>query len=97
MLILLELPFNSTYPHILTFPLNQQLLANIIKISLAKIFGNAANKFGPLRVARWFISRPKISTYLGIFWSALELKMLVRFMAIWYNLWPFGIMYSRLV
>jgi hypothetical protein len=34
---------------------------------------------------------------LGIFWRALEYKMLVYFMAIW-NIWqPFGIPYSHLV
>jgi hypothetical protein len=27
---------------------------------------------------------------LGKFWRALEWKMLVYFMAIWYILWPFG-------
>jgi hypothetical protein len=27
---------------------------------------------------------------LGIYWWALEWKMLVYFKAIWYNLWPFG-------
>jgi hypothetical protein len=31
------------------------------------------------------------SPNLGIFWRALEWKMLVYFMAIWYNVWPFGV------
>jgi hypothetical protein len=31
------------------------------------------------------------NTNLGIFWRALEWKMLVYFTATWYNLWPFGI------
>jgi hypothetical protein len=38
-----------------------------------------------IRVARWFILRPKIPN-LGIFWWALEWKMLVHFTAVWYNL-----------
>jgi hypothetical protein len=33
---------------------------------------------------------------LGIFGWAIELKRLVYFTAIWYNLWPFGT-YGRLV
>jgi hypothetical protein len=31
---------------------------------------------------------------LGIFWRALEWKMLVYFKAIWYNLWSFGMIYG---
>jgi hypothetical protein len=34
---------------------------------------------------------------MGKFWRALEWKMLVYFMTIWNNLWPFGIIYGRLV
>jgi hypothetical protein len=34
---------------------------------------------------------------LGIFWKALEWKMLVYFTAFWYNLRPFGVIYGRLV
>jgi hypothetical protein len=34
---------------------------------------------------------------LDIFWSALERKMLVYFMAIWNILRPLGIIYGRLV
>jgi hypothetical protein len=35
--------------------------------------------------------------YLGKFWRALEWKMLVYFMTFWNILWPFGIIYGRLV
>jgi hypothetical protein len=34
---------------------------------------------------------------LGIFWWALEWKMLVHFTAVWYNLWPFSIICDHLV
>jgi hypothetical protein len=34
---------------------------------------------------------------LGKFWRALEWKMLVYFMTIWNILWPFGIIFGRLV
>jgi hypothetical protein len=33
----------------------------------------------------------------GKFWRALQMKMLVYFMTIWIILWPFGIIYGRLV
>jgi hypothetical protein len=56
------------------------------------------------RIARWFILKPKISTYLGLFCRALEWKNvgivyvhLVSFMSIWYHLCPFGIIYVHLV
>jgi hypothetical protein len=49
-----------------------------------------------LRVARWFVFKPKIPIWLnfggpnkvnvGTFYDHLE-----YFMAIWNNLWPFGI------
>jgi hypothetical protein len=35
--------------------------------------------------------------YLYVFWRALELKMLVYFMATWNISWPFDIFYGRLV
>jgi hypothetical protein len=35
------------------------------------------------------------NTNLGKFWRG-KWKMLVNFTIIWYNLWPFGIMYGRL-
>jgi hypothetical protein len=34
---------------------------------------------------------------LGKFWRALEWKMFVYFMTIWNILWPFGIIFGRLV
>jgi hypothetical protein len=34
---------------------------------------------------------------LGKFWRALELKMLLHLMTIWNILWPFGVIYGRLV
>jgi hypothetical protein len=34
---------------------------------------------------------------VGKFWRAFEWKMLVHFMTIWSILWPFGIIYVRLV
>jgi hypothetical protein len=34
---------------------------------------------------------------LGKFWRALDGKMLIYFMAIWYILHPFGIFYDHLV
>jgi hypothetical protein len=37
------------------------------------------------------------NTNLGQFWRVLQWKMLVYFMAIWYILWPFGIVYGYLV
>jgi hypothetical protein len=42
------------------------------------------------RVARWVCFQTK-NTNLGKFWRAMQWKMLVYFMAIWYILWPFGI------
>jgi hypothetical protein len=33
----------------------------------------------------------------GKFWRALECKMLVYFMTVWYNLWPFVIVCGHLV
>jgi hypothetical protein len=37
------------------------------------------------------------NTNLGKFWRALQWKILVYFTAIWYILWPFGILYGHLV
>jgi hypothetical protein len=34
---------------------------------------------------------------LGKFWRTLKRKMLVYFMTIWYNLWPFGLVCGHLV
>jgi hypothetical protein len=48
------------------------------------------------RVARWYIFIPK-NPDLGIFWSSLERKVFVSFMAIWNILWMFGIFYGHLV
>jgi hypothetical protein len=52
------------------------------------------------RVARWCILIPKIAI-LGQFWRAFEWKLgifydhLEYFTAIWYNLWPSGIVCSH--
>jgi hypothetical protein len=32
-----------------------------------------------------------------MFWRALEWKLLVYFMTIWYSLWPFGVFFGPLV
>jgi hypothetical protein len=55
-------------------------------------------------VARGLIFKPKICTYLGKFCRDLQSKTfvtfygdLVYFTAIWYSLWPFGILYGYLV
>jgi hypothetical protein len=56
---------------------------------------------GP-RVARWFVFKPKIQN-LGKFWWAFECKFgifydhLEYFMAILYNLCPFGIVCGHLL
>jgi hypothetical protein len=52
-----------------------------------KYFKN--HNIGP-RVARWYI-------WVYIFWRALEWKMLVFTMVIWYILWSFGIFCGHLV
>jgi hypothetical protein len=49
------------------------------------------------RVARWFRYFETKNLNLGIFWRAMVWKMLAYFTVIGYNLWPFGIMYGRLV
>jgi hypothetical protein len=41
------------------------------------------------RVARWFIFKQKIQIWVN-FGGALDLKMLIYFMAIWNILWAFG-------
>jgi hypothetical protein len=48
------------------------------------------------RVARWLILRPK-NPNLAILWRPLEGKILVYFTAIWYNSWPFGVIYGHFV
>jgi hypothetical protein len=47
-------------------------------------------------VIRCFILRSNIPIWV-YFGEPLNDKMLVSFIAIWYNLWQFGIMYDRLV
>jgi hypothetical protein len=49
------------------------------------------------RVARWYTNSHTKNPNLGIFWRALEWKLLVFFMAIWFILQPFGIFCSFLV
>jgi hypothetical protein len=46
------------------------------------------------RVARWYICIPQ---KMGIFWKALERKMSVLFIAIWYILQLCGKFYGHLV
>jgi hypothetical protein len=47
-------------------------------------------------VARWFVLRPKIPirVYFGVPWNG---HCWYIFTAMWYNLWPFGSVYGRLV
>jgi hypothetical protein len=79
------------------FPL--QILMHSCSHELRKFRGGVR-----VRVARWFVFKPKIPN-LGKFWRALEWYMLVcifydhleYFMAIWYNLWPFGIVCGDLL
>jgi hypothetical protein len=65
----------------------------------------AKQKFLPWsRVARWFVFKPK-NRNLGKFWRekfgmknvCLFYDHLEYLTAIWYNLWPFGIVCGRLV
>jgi hypothetical protein len=42
----------------------------------------------------WFQTK---NPNLGKFWRAFEWEMSAYFMTIWYILWPFGIIYGRLV
>jgi hypothetical protein len=49
------------------------------------------------RVARRFIFEPKIPIWVHKFWSDLDWKMLMYFMAICNILWAFGILYDHLV
>jgi hypothetical protein len=41
--------------------------------------------------------KTKIPIWAYVFWRALEWKMLEHFTPVWYNFWPFGIIYGRLV
>jgi hypothetical protein len=49
------------------------------------------------RVARWYISAPKILIEVCFGGPLNGWKMLVYFMAIWYVLRPFGKLYSHMV
>jgi hypothetical protein len=49
------------------------------------------------RVARWYAYFETKNHTLGEFCRALQWKMMVHFMAIWYILWPFGVFFGHLV
>jgi hypothetical protein len=49
------------------------------------------------RAARCYMYFQTENRNLGKFWRVLRWKMLVYFMAIWYILWTFGIVYEHLV
>jgi hypothetical protein len=49
-----------------------------------------------IRVARWYIFKPKIPIWVN-FGGVLQLKMLVYFVAIWSILQPFGVFCGYLV
>jgi hypothetical protein len=70
-------------------------MATAKKIALKNGFGLQVLRLGR-RVARGFVFKPKIPN-LGKFWGTFECQMLVYSMTIWNILWPFGIIYGRLV
>jgi hypothetical protein len=60
--------------------------ASLICLGKKPLSCNAASQQGCQRV--YFKTK---NPNLGVFWIAMEWKMLVYFTTIWYNLWPFGV------
>jgi hypothetical protein len=69
-----------------------------VKNEVSKTFGNNTRT----RVARWFNFKPKVPIWVnfGGPWNGKCRHILLLFgifTAIWYNLWPFSIVYGHLV
>jgi hypothetical protein len=63
-------------------------------VSCTKKSGNPVQKPGLHQGCQMVYFKTK-NLKLGIFWRALEWKMLVYFAAVWYNFLPIGTIYDR--